>query len=208
MTATALINIDVDDLERATAFYMAAFGLTIGRKLGPAITELLGASAPIYLLEKAAGSAAGPATDDCRRYARHWTPVHLDFVVADSTRPSTAAVAAGATWKSRRPRMPGVGLPTLPTRSGMGCASCSFWAGAMMKSRPAEREEPGLPMDWLIGELVMLAGPAYFFLQVLMAVRYRGRWLGPSLVPLLLWRPWPFMRAWRLPQVRTCGPCC
>jgi len=97
MTATTLINIDVDDLERATAFHTAAFGLTVGRKLGPAITELLGAGTPIYLLEKAAGSAAGPATDDCRRYARHWTPVHLDFVVADLDAAVKAAVAAGAT---------------------------------------------------------------------------------------------------------------
>jgi predicted enzyme related to lactoylglutathione lyase len=97
MAATALINIDVDDLERATAFYTAAFGLTVGRKLGPAITELLGAGAPIYLLEKAAGSAAGPATADRRRYARHWTPVHLDFVVADLDAALKAALAAGAT---------------------------------------------------------------------------------------------------------------
>jgi len=44
-------------------------------------------------------------------------------------------------------------------------------------------------MDWLIGELVMLAAPAYFFLQVLMAVRYRGRWLVLSLVPLLFMAP-------------------
>lgn len=44
-------------------------------------------------------------------------------------------------------------------------------------------------MNWLIGELVMLAPPAYFFLQVLMAVRYRGRWLVLSLVPLLIMVP-------------------
>lgn len=44
-------------------------------------------------------------------------------------------------------------------------------------------------MDWLIGELVMLAAPAYFFLQVLMAVRYRARWLVLSLVPLLFMVP-------------------
>lgn len=49
--------------------------------------------------------------------------------------------------------------------------------------------EPELPMDWLIGELVMLAAPAYFFMQVLMAVRYRGRWLVLSLVPLLFMVP-------------------
>ena len=44
-------------------------------------------------------------------------------------------------------------------------------------------------MDWLIGELLILAGPVYFFLQLLMAVRYRGRWLVLSLVPLLLMMP-------------------
>jgi hypothetical protein len=43
--------------------------------------------------------------------------------------------------------------------------------------------------DWLIGELVTLAAPAYFFLQLLMAVRYRGRWLVLSLVPLLIMVP-------------------
>lgn len=44
-------------------------------------------------------------------------------------------------------------------------------------------------MDRLIGEVMTLAGPAYFFLQVLMAVRYRGRWLVLSLVPLLFMVP-------------------
>ncbi len=44
-------------------------------------------------------------------------------------------------------------------------------------------------MDWLIGELLILSGPVYFFLQILMAVRYRGRWLALSLVPLLLMAP-------------------
>ena len=44
-------------------------------------------------------------------------------------------------------------------------------------------------MNWLIGELVILAGPVYFFLQLLMAVRYRGRWLALSLVPLVLMLP-------------------
>lgn len=96
MAATALINIDVDDLERAVAFYTAAFGLRVGRKLGPSIVELLGAGSPIYLIEKATGSAAGPATEERRRYARHWTPVHLDFVVADLDAAVKAATAAGA----------------------------------------------------------------------------------------------------------------
>ena len=97
MAATALINIDVDDLDRAVAFYTAALGLKVGRRLGPSVVELLGAGSAIYLLEKEAGSAAGPATGERRRYARHWTPVHLDFVVADVDAAVATAVTAGAT---------------------------------------------------------------------------------------------------------------
>ena len=44
-------------------------------------------------------------------------------------------------------------------------------------------------MEWLIGELVMLAAPAYFFLQVLTVLRYRGRWRLLALVPLLVMVP-------------------
>jgi predicted enzyme related to lactoylglutathione lyase len=100
MAATALINIDVDDLERGVRFYAGCFGLQVGRKLGPAIVELLGAASPIYLLEKASGSLASQAADDRRRYGRHWTPVHLDFVVADLDATVKAAIAAGATLEA------------------------------------------------------------------------------------------------------------
>lgn len=44
-------------------------------------------------------------------------------------------------------------------------------------------------MEWLVGELLALAGPAYFFLQLLMAARYRGRWRIAALLPLLLMVP-------------------
>jgi hypothetical protein len=44
-------------------------------------------------------------------------------------------------------------------------------------------------MEWLIVELVALSGPAYFFLQILMAVRYRGRWRIAALAPLLVMVP-------------------
>jgi hypothetical protein len=44
-------------------------------------------------------------------------------------------------------------------------------------------------LEWLIGELVMLAAPAYFFLQVLTVLRYRGRWRLLALVPLLVMVP-------------------
>jgi hypothetical protein len=44
-------------------------------------------------------------------------------------------------------------------------------------------------MDRLLTELVALAGPAYFFLQIIMAIRYRGRWRLAALAPLLFMVP-------------------
>jgi predicted enzyme related to lactoylglutathione lyase len=97
MAATVLINIDVDDLDRAVTFYTTAFGLEVGRRFGAFAVELTGGTAPIYLLAKAAGTLASPASDARRRYARHWTPVHLDFVVPDLDAAVKAALSAGAT---------------------------------------------------------------------------------------------------------------
>ena len=91
-----IVNIDVDDLEGAEQFYRAAFGLRVGRRFGRSAVELLGASTPLYLLEKADGSAAAAAAADERRYTRHWTPVHLDFVVGDIEAAIEKAVRAGA----------------------------------------------------------------------------------------------------------------
>lgn len=91
-----LVNIDVPDLEAAIDFYGRAFGLTLHRRLGPGVAEMLGASAPIYLLQKAAGTPAAGAVRQPRDYARHWTPVHLDVVVDDVDDAVARAVAAGA----------------------------------------------------------------------------------------------------------------
>jgi predicted enzyme related to lactoylglutathione lyase len=91
-----LINIDVDDLARATAFYCGSFALTVGRRLGSGVVELLGASAPIYLLEKRAGTVPFAGTESGRSYQRHWTPVHLDLLVDDLDAALARAVASGA----------------------------------------------------------------------------------------------------------------
>ena len=88
-----LLNIDVDDLQRAEAFYCAAFGLVPGRRFDGVI-ELLGAEAPIYLLQKAPGSEG--ASSSRRDYARHWTAVHCDVVVDDLEVALQRALTAGA----------------------------------------------------------------------------------------------------------------
>jgi predicted enzyme related to lactoylglutathione lyase len=89
-----LLNLDVDDLDRALAFYVAAFGLTPARRFGEHGVELMGADAPLYLLRKAAGSTG--AGTSSRDYARHWMPLHLDVVVDDLDAALTRALAAGA----------------------------------------------------------------------------------------------------------------
>jgi catechol 2,3-dioxygenase-like lactoylglutathione lyase family enzyme len=91
-----LVNIDVDDLEKATRFYCEGLGLRVGRRF-EGWTELVGAAAPIYLLPKAAGTKVSAESADQRSYARHWTPVHLDFVVPDIEKAVARAEAAGAT---------------------------------------------------------------------------------------------------------------
>ena len=90
-----LVNLDVDDLERALLFYTEAFELQVGRRFGAFGVELLGSSAPIFLLVQPSGSRAAPA-NETRVYERHWTPLHLDFVVDDIEAATARAVAAGA----------------------------------------------------------------------------------------------------------------
>lgn len=90
--------IDVDDLDRAVAFYEGVLGLEPGRRLGDDWQEMLGATSPIDLLRVRAGSKPSKALAGARRdYGRHWTPVHLDFVVDDLDDVVRRACAAGAT---------------------------------------------------------------------------------------------------------------
>jgi len=91
-----LINIDVPDLEAAIDFYQRATELKLGRRLFEGtVAELTGASTRILLLEKEAGSSPVPGASLSRDYRRHWTPVHLDFVVRDIEAATAKAVAAG-----------------------------------------------------------------------------------------------------------------
>ena len=77
------ICIDVNDMDRAVAFYTAGLGLKVGRRFQGAFVELLGAGSAIDLLLNAPGTQPIAGRADTRHYQRHWTPVHLDFVVDD-----------------------------------------------------------------------------------------------------------------------------
>jgi predicted enzyme related to lactoylglutathione lyase len=92
-----LVNVDVEDLERAIEFYTTALGLRVERRLfDGSVAEMAGASSKIYLMAKPAGSPTSPRARSVRDYRRHWTPVHLDFEVADVCAAVERAVAAGA----------------------------------------------------------------------------------------------------------------
>jgi catechol 2,3-dioxygenase-like lactoylglutathione lyase family enzyme len=75
------VNLDVDDLDKAVRFYSSALGLKVGRRLGAFGVEMLGSSVPIYLLVKSPETPASETISQLRSYQRHWTPIHLDFVV-------------------------------------------------------------------------------------------------------------------------------
>jgi predicted enzyme related to lactoylglutathione lyase len=94
-----LVNVDVDDLSKGIAFYQRAFGLQIGRRFGLFCVEMLGASSAIYLLRKPEGTKPSAEADNVRRYRRHWTPIHLDFVVPDIVAAVNRAIDAGATME-------------------------------------------------------------------------------------------------------------
>ncbi len=95
-----LTNIDVSELRPAIDFYEAALGLTCTRILDDDVAELTGASSVIYLLRKDAGSNATHQPPSLRQYGRHWTPVHLDFVVNDLDDAVRQALRAGAKQES------------------------------------------------------------------------------------------------------------
>lgn len=92
-----LVNIDVEQLDRAISFYTSAFDLRCSRRLfSGTVAELVGAMSTIYLLEKPSGTLPSSSTKSVRDYRRHWTPIHLDFVVTDLSSAVERAENAGA----------------------------------------------------------------------------------------------------------------
>ena len=134
-----LLNIDVPDMAAAVQFYTAAIGLTVGRRFDGGFVELLGSDAPIYLLQKASGTSIGPAGGDTRRYRRHWTPVHPDFVVDDLDLAIGRAKAAGATQEGETHEAPYGRLAMFADPFGHGFCLIEFNSAgydALVESEP------------------------------------------------------------------------
>ena len=75
--------IEVTDPEKGIAFYCDGLGLTVKRRLSPCWIELAGANMEIFLLANRPAVADLGGRTVTRTYERHWTPVHLDFIVED-----------------------------------------------------------------------------------------------------------------------------
>jgi catechol 2,3-dioxygenase-like lactoylglutathione lyase family enzyme len=90
------VSIDVPSLAEGVRFYSEAFGFVKVAEPFPGLAVLRADGSEVCILEKAAGSAPAPNTEDKRRYVRHWTPVHMDLHVDDFAAALARALAAGA----------------------------------------------------------------------------------------------------------------
>ena len=95
------VSIDVPDLEKGLSFYREAFGFEEVSRPIEGYVVLKSGESEIGLLEKAPGTSPAESTTDLRRYARHWTPVHIDFYVEDFAAVLSRAVDAGATCERK-----------------------------------------------------------------------------------------------------------
>lgn len=131
-----IVNIDVPELAPAIAFYCEALGLKLSRILDVDVAELSGASSSIFLLATVAGSAPAGSVADKRRYSRHWTPVHIDFVVDDIEASAHRAINAGARQESECIEWRGSRCITFSDPFGHGFCLIAF-AGETYEDGPA-----------------------------------------------------------------------
>ena len=122
-----VVNIDVDDLDKAIRFYTTALGLRLSRRLFEgSVAELVGATSTIHLLLKPDGTRPVRGLEFAREYNRHWTPVHLDFAVEDIDAAVTRAVQAGAALEGHIESYPWGRLSVMSDPFGHGFCLMQF----------------------------------------------------------------------------------
>jgi len=113
------ICIDVDNVEKAVAFYGGAVGLKV-LKQEPGWAKLADGETTFWIMEVPAGSSASPDSAISRNYQRHWTPIHLDFVVADLDAVIKRAIAVGGKLEGKIQERPGKRLANVVDPFGHG----------------------------------------------------------------------------------------
>jgi predicted enzyme related to lactoylglutathione lyase len=123
-----LVNVDVPNLALAIDFYSSAVDLTCNRIIDGDVAEMVGASSVIYFLQKSAGTSYFKNSASVRAYARHWTPVHLDFVIDDIAVAKEQAISAGAICESELVEWAGSKCMTFSDPFGHGFCLIEFSA--------------------------------------------------------------------------------
>ncbi|MDM5147489.1 lactoylglutathione lyase [Candidatus Persebacteraceae bacterium Df01] len=75
------VSIDVSNLKQAETFYIEALGCKKLRNQSEGMSVISTENCDIYLQEKMAGTKPIPSEAVERDYGRHWTPIHLDFLI-------------------------------------------------------------------------------------------------------------------------------
>lgn len=79
------------------AFYDQGLGIAFRRYLfNRSVAEMSLGPVRLFLIEQASGTCAVPGSQALRSYEDHWTPVHLDIVVANLHERTERALSAGA----------------------------------------------------------------------------------------------------------------
>ena len=114
------VSLDCPTLEAGIAFYAAVFGYEVTGRPYPGLAALASGDQRLLLVERAEGSAPYPDAKVMRTYARHWTPVHLDFHVSGVEAVRDRALAAGARLEAwhEPPNRPPVGFMSDPFGHG------------------------------------------------------------------------------------------
>ena len=97
----------VTELSTGIDFYCRGLGLALKRRLSPSWVELAGANLPIFLLANRPPVAELGSKQAVRNFDRHWTPVHLDFIVenVDQTVSRLIALALRSIERSKAVNM-------------------------------------------------------------------------------------------------------
>ncbi len=95
--ANVSISIDVPDLKQAVDFYTGALGCQLRPKQPKFNAVVTAGPVELHLLPNEAGSCPHESAEKGRSYERHWTPVHLDFLVDDVPGTVEKVVGSGGT---------------------------------------------------------------------------------------------------------------
>ncbi len=113
------VCIDVENAEKAIEFYGPGIGLRL-IKSDKRWAKMADGDTVFWIMEMPVGTPPFAEAPSPRGYARHWTPVHLDFVVADIDAAVARAIAAGGRLEGAIRRRPDGGLANMVDPSGNG----------------------------------------------------------------------------------------